>query len=529
MQAVPTYFSSVFADTPMDDSTKSIDWAEYRTSDLGLSSQYSQSTDNYQIVIKDTDQYLLMSQAYLLVRAKIIENGAALADGRMKTLSSGGAALFTRMELSANDKLIDTCENPQFVQLVNALLTYNRDKLDSTAASEWITIDSAPIVSGTSDAAVGISVRATEFIGASDTIYDHQSGAAYPRQMAKHTPADATHAVGAPHPLYNKGFMARWNRSRNDRTFEVVIPLRSVFGFCRDIQHVNRGIKWELNLYKNLKYASIIHGSNTMRDPASSDQTTFDATTLITKISLWVPQVTPQLETSLMLENITHSDAISEQYFENMSCRISDQYPSGTTDAEWIIPLEGHRPTRMIFGLQRLAQYNQQLDPTDSVLDGGGLPTDNDINVCDQTTANGATFSYLGLYNAATHQMTGGLIEAELRINSRSLPREKYRISFDDANPEYERLYIDFLKSGGKFSGPDGASISPKEYKDLYPLIAFDLRDYTDVFSGFKTNDIRFRCRLSGGQQTAFKIVAIIWSERKLTVQALNGKISLQV
>jgi hypothetical protein len=88
---------------------------------------------------------------------------------------------------------------------------------------------------------------------------------------------------------------------------------------------------------------------------------------------------------------------------------------------------------------------------------------------------------------------------------------------------------IDFLKSSGKFSDGDGASISLKEYKDLYPLFAFDLRDFADVFSGLKQNDVRLRIRVPTGAPVDFRIVCVMYSQREIIVQPIAGKISLKV
>lgn len=538
MQAVPTFFSNILADTAMDESTASVDWAEYRTSDLNIASGNTQSTDYYQIVVKDTDQWLLMSQAYLQVQAKLVSSAdAAVADGQVVSLAAAGSNLFQRMELLANDSQIDICENPQFVQLVNALLNYSKDKLASVAESEWLMLDFAPGALGpqnnTGVVTAGptpqpLAIQGSEFTGTAAQVWEHGDGAAMIRQWVRSVANVAANA-GSNMPLYNAGFAARWNRSRNDRTFEVIIPLASVFGFCRDIKSVHRGIKWELNLQKNIRYTSITHGTGAILGTdgaASIPAATTGVKSLIKKVSLWVPQITPSLESVSMLEQTLSQNVISKQYFENMTCRFSEEYASGTVDVEWLLPLEGHRPTRILFGLQRQQQYNLQ-DDTDLMSLQAGNVVQLDLN--NESHANPSTFSTLCAYNSATKVMSGGITEAELRVNTKSLPREKYRISFSDAAPEYERLYVDFLKSSGKFSDESGSAVSYKDYKNLYPLIAYDLRDYADVFSGLKNNDIRFRARVPSGAPSAFRIVAVIYSERELIVQPISGRLSLKV
>jgi len=519
MQAVPEYFSSILASTPIDDSTASYDWAEYRTSELNISSATAQTSDYYQITVKDIDQWVLMSKAYLRVQAQIVDRttGAAIPDGAtgLTTLAAAAAGLFQRMELLANDTPVDTVENPQFVQLINALMNYSKDMLASNASTEWLHLDFAQPGLGTVVKAAGVLYQdAKTFAGTANAILEHGAGCAQGRMGVQEAAAAVN--FGGHNPYFNPGWLARWNRSRNrggaSTQFEVIIPLASVFGFCRDIQSVHRGVKWELNMQKNIRYNAILHGA------AGADA----QATLLKKVSLWVPQVTPSLVTEKYLEQaLGRSDVVSKQYFENVTCRISEQYPSGTSDVEWLLPLEGHKPTRMVFGFQRLAQYNQQNDPA--------LVTGANLTLSDQLHANPSCFSHMGLWDEATGLVSGGITEVELRVNSKSLPREKYRISFSDVAPEYERVYVDFLKSSGKFVDESGSAVSFKEYKDLYPLFSFDLRDYADVFSGLKSNDIRFRARLQGAQPTDFRIVMVVYSERELIVQPIAGKLSLKV
>ena len=462
MQAVPTYFSNILADQTLDDSTASVDWAEYRTTDLNISSGNTQTTDYYQLVIKDSDVWLLMSQAYLQVRAKLVSSAdGEVADGQVVTLAAAGASLFQRMELLANDSQIDICENPQFVQLVNALMNYNKDKLASVAESEWLMLDFAPGALGPQQGGANpgdsLAIQGPQFSGLAAQVWEHGDGCAVIRQWVRSVAATANNA-GSIAPNYNAGFAARWNRSRNGREFEIIIPLASVFGFCRDIKSVHRGIKWEMNLQKNIRYPSVCHSSGVVLPNivAADDK----VKTLIKKISLWVPQITPALEAVQMLEQALSQSVISKQYFENMTCRFSEEYPANSVEQEWLLPLEGHRPTRIVFGFQRQAQYNTQGDISELNLAGR-------LQLSNETHSNPSTFSTMCRYDVDTKLMTGGITEAELKVNTKSLPREKYRISFSDATPEYERLYVDFLKSSGKFQDESGSAVSYKDYKNL--------------------------------------------------------------
>lgn len=545
MKAVPTYFSSLLAQTPLDDSTISMDWNEYKTTDLNLVSNNRQSNIRYRVVVKDTDSYLLLSKSYLLVQFSLATDAAvptAVGD-QIVTLAAAGAGLFQRIELLGNDSQIDICDNPQYVQLINALLDYNKDKLESVAESEWLSLDFAkPVgaldVAGTND---NIMLSSTQFAGTAAAVWEHGSGCAVVREYVSGVaPAAAGVApnivytqnvsVGAPHPNFNPGFLFRWNRTRSGRKAEIACPMSSVLGYCRDIQTVSTGIKWELNLDKTTNYDQILHGAQRVTTASGGVGADPNADpkfqTLIHKISWWIPQVTPSLTMKQDLLTQLNSGVISKQYFENMTCKFSEDYPQGTVDVDFIVNLEGHKPSRIYFAAQRTAQYNTTNDIL-LIADG----TEN-YALMDQTHANGSAFSYLGNYNPAQGAalVTGGITETSLRINSRNLPREKYTLNFSDTNTEFMRAYVDFIKSSGKWSDGDGAALSPDEYRNLYPIFAFDLRDYSaDVFSGVKQNDVRFNMRIAAGAPSDFRIVYVIMSERELVVQAINGKLSLKV
>lgn len=535
MKAVPTYFSSLLAPTPMDESTSSYDWNEYKTSDLNISSGNQQTSSRYQITVKDTDSYLLLSQSYLLVRFKLLDAAGADVANQIVTLAAGAAGLFARIELLGNDSQIDLCDNPHYVQLLTALLDYNRDKLETVSHAEWLQLDFADEVgalrSGTADL-VTPELSAVQFDGSPVQTWQHGSGCAVVKEYVEHT--DGDDSVGAPHPNFNRGFMMRFQRTKNEREAEVAIPLQSVLGYCRDIKSVSRGIKFELNMDKNLAYDEILHGAQVYvpaanPDPARGDEVKFS--TLIKKISWWIPQVTPSLIQQRELENMLDSTVISKQYFENLTCRPSgDVFPAGTVDAEIILNLEGHKPSKIFIAAQRVAQYNTTCDPL--VLSPAGA-TINRVQLMDQTHANGSTFSYLGRYDPANNgaaDVTGGITEASLRINNRSLPREPYRTNFGDASPEFMRVYCDFLKASGKYFDGDGAALTPEQWRSLYPIFAFDLRDYSaDIFSGVKQNDVRFRLRVASGSPSAFRLVYVIFSEREMVLQPINGKLSLKV
>jgi hypothetical protein len=82
---------------------------------------------------------------------------------------------------------------------------------------------------------------------------------------------------------FNGGFLERWKLTKSSKQISLFLPLNRLFGFCKDINRVYRGLPHEIELERNLDY-NVIHKSG-------ADSFKFE----ISHLTWFVPFVTPSL------------------------------------------------------------------------------------------------------------------------------------------------------------------------------------------------------------------------------------------
>jgi hypothetical protein len=60
---------------------------------------------------------------------------------------------------------------------------------------------------------------------------------------------------------FNKGFLERWKLTKSSKQISLFLTLNRMFGFCKDINRVFRGLPHEIELEKNLD-DNVIHRSS---------------------------------------------------------------------------------------------------------------------------------------------------------------------------------------------------------------------------------------------------------------------------
>ncbi len=96
---------------------------------------------------------------------------------------------------------------------------------------------------------------------------------------------------------FNEGFLERWKQTKQSKQIILFLPLNRLFGFCKDINRVFRGLPHEIELERNLD-ENVIHRFG-------SDSFKFE----ISHLSWFVPVATPSLTTMAKLETYLASGA----------------------------------------------------------------------------------------------------------------------------------------------------------------------------------------------------------------------------
>ena len=105
----------------------------------------------------------------------------------------------------------------------------------------------------------------------------------------------------------NLGFTARQNITTGNKQITLMLPLSQIFGFCRDIDKIFRGLKHSLILDREISNNYIMRANGVAAGK-------FD----INHISLWMPKVKPSLRVESEIDSMLVKGHIKELYFEKM-------------------------------------------------------------------------------------------------------------------------------------------------------------------------------------------------------------------
>jgi hypothetical protein len=90
---------------------------------------------------------------------------------------------------------------------------------------------------------------------------------------------------------------------------------------------------------------------------------------------------------------------------------------------------------------------------------------------------------------------------------------------------DWARAYTEFLASSGKgvFDYDTGSIVSYQDYKDKWPIYAFDLTNVIDpIFTG--SADLEVRYRLTSSVGATWSLFCLVISEKKLRYVGIGGQ-----
>ena len=120
------------------------------------------------------------------------------------------------------------------------------------------------------------------------------------------------------------------------------------------------------------------------------------------------------------------------------------------------------------------------------------------------------------------------LDSAHVLLNNDRYPLNDFETNF--ANNHFDVLYSNFVGFKKKFYGIDpiisSTFVGPMEYKDLYPIICFDVSKQSERL-GSAVTDITLHCRFKSAPGTTTVAHAVIISDRKLKFKSDGEKLSV--
>ncbi len=268
-----------------------------------------------------------------------------------------------------------------------------------------------------------------------------------------------------PNKEFNKGFTHRWNLTKNGRTAYIWIPLRQYFGIFNSYRKLFTGIDVKIELSRNNSANMLLTDSNEEFKVSFLD------------LVLYLPHA--ELKAQADIEYLEQISQDIELDFEsinlvksNVQNNISGRYLVNTSSNDvqhvYVVPMHHEKQ--------------------------------------DNIRANNMTFNNLKLKRT------------NLRINNTRYPEENYHVSFQN-DQNWGRYYMDFLSGGKKNDGSTevGSLVSFEEYKNLYPIIHFDVSAHK-ILTGTDTLKIEFEWDLETAPEKPYVFYFIIIESRKAII-----------
>src|SRR5258706_509106 len=463
MERVISNYLQLFEEPVVDDSTSEFEYVEYVTRDADV------NKDGQRILeTQDLDQYLLPHKSFLEIRGKLQTSANAnYGVNHQISLVNNGWSLFQSAQYQVNNNTIEDINLylPQASTIMN-LVMYSDDYSRSTSTNMLWYKDT-----GTGGADSNEYTTAENMLPVTDV-------------------ADATNITGASfrthfavkrNARYNAGFTSRRMMTTGDKSICMFLPLGAIFGFCRDIQTVFRGVKHTLVLNRQTPNDYIVRADGV-------DNGKFN----ITALSWWVPKVVPSIMVQADLESKMVSGELKRMYFEQMRVYRSTAYLAAQINCTWRITTnQGSELPRHIFiAFQSSTRIDKQQQ-------------------------NNMVFDNMDLRRM------------HIRINSKQYPDRELETNFSVNGRNYSRAYMMLQEAMDKYQDTDtGSQLSMEEFASLYPIIHIDVSKHPDRLKDSPA-DIELKWSLGAAPADPYYVYVVVTCDRYLSLNVTNGRMNI--
>jgi len=275
-----------------------------------------------------------------------------------------------------------------------------------------------------------------------------------------------------------KGFITRMTLYAEGHEICMMLPLANIFGYCRDITTVTRGIKITIDLIRSRSSEYIFKAAGVN-----------DGKIVMTAINLWIPKIKPSLENEVKINQILSSGSYNRTlYFEEMRI-YRDQYEAADISPTWNVTTnqQFQKPTHIFVAFQNVNRYGSQ-------------------------DANNMVFDNCGVSSLYAMINSGQYPERALQTLMSTTEITLGHMMFQDALNKY----LDYS---------DGTNISLEQFASLYPIFHIDVSKHEEVtYSGLQ---ISLSWRLAGDPGFAYIVYVVILSDRFITVNSVNGRMAV--
>src|SRR5688572_24782872 len=303
---------------------------------------------------------------------------------------------------------------------------------------------------------------------------------------AKDTTATAVIAGNAA----NKGFTIRQayliQKPNTKGTFSFIVPLSHIFGFCEDYDKIVYGLKHTLTLVRKSDDDAIFR----VRLGNDADRAAAAGKVDVGKIAWYMPHVTPSdMEKMALYKTIESKAAIAVAYRARQCDTIT--VPQSTTFS-WRLSVKTapEKPRWLVVGFQTHKDGDQERNPS--------------------------IFDHCNLKNMY------------VMLNQDRYPAVDYDLSFPDQ--KFSRAYRAAATFSEKFYGMDQlitqSNITPADYKDLYPLMVFDISKQSERLKS-SVVDIQIKFSFNAAPPAGTQAYAVIISDKFIGFQSDGKKMSV--
>src|SRR5688572_10298434 len=285
----------------------------------------------------------------------------------------------------------------------------------------------------------------------------------------------------------NRGFEIRQAYLIREPTtkgsFSFIVPLSHIFGFCEDYDKIVYGLKHTLTLVRKSDDDAIFRAAPAagLNDPGKVD---------VSKISWFMPHVTPSDMERMELAKTIESKASLPVAYRARQCDTITVPQSITFSWRLSVKTAPEKPRWVVVGFQTNKDGDQERNPS--------------------------IFDHCNLKNAY------------VMLNQARYPEVDYDLSFP--NQKFSRAYRDAATFSEKFYGMNQlitqSNITPSDYKDLYPLMVFDVSKQSEKLKS-SVVDIQIKVIFNAAVAANTQAFAVLISDRLLKFQSDGQKMSV--
>lgn len=262
-------------------------------------------------------------------------------------------------------------------------------------------------------------------------------------------------------------------------TFSFIVPLKHIFGFCDDYNKVVYGFKHTLTLVRKSDDDAIFR-----------DNTAAAGKVNIDKISLFIPHVIPSDMERMQLYKTIESKVSVPVAYRARQCDTITVPQSTTFSWRLSVKTSPEKPRYIIVGFQTNKDGDQQANPS--------------------------IFDHCDLKNMY------------ILLNQDRYPAVDYNLSFP--NQQFSKAYRDAATFSEKFYGMNElitqSNITPADYKDLFPLMVFDVSKQSERLKS-SVVDIQIKSTFNAAVPAGTEAFAVVISDRMLQFQSDGQKMSV--